>query len=326
VYIKQVMLEDEHRKTGGAGNRIIRYLLTQLKVSYVLLRERKADAYIFFLAQSLILPILTLKLMRRKVILVLGASALELARFRGDRLLVFPKIEEKNSYKLADRIILYSEHLINQWNLAKYRNKISIVHRHFLDFNKFKIEKQLGDRANLVGYIGRFSQEKGVLNFMEAIPEVLEARDATRFLVGGDGQLQGKIKEYLSRGNLVSKVNFAGWIPHDGLAEYLNDLKLLVLPSYTEGLPSIVLEAMACGTPVLAAPEGAIPDMISDGENGFIMEDNSPQCIARNVIRVLNHPNLEQITRNARAFVEREFTFEKAVERYRDILSSLNLR
>jgi glycosyltransferase involved in cell wall biosynthesis len=87
-----------------------------------------------------------------------------------------------------------------------------------------------------------------------------------------------------------------------------------------------MLEAMACGTPVLATPVGAIPDVIKDGETGFIMEDNSPECIARNIIRALNHPNLEQIAQNARALVEKEFTFEKAVERYREILDSLKQR
>ena len=120
---------------------------------------------------------------------------------------------------------------------------------------------------------------------------------------------------------LDGKVKFVGWISHDELPRYLNELKLLVLPSYTEGLPNIMLEAMACGTPVLATLVGAIPDIIKDGETGFIMENNSPECIAQNIIRALNHPNLERIAQNARALVEREFTFEKAVERYEKIVN-----
>jgi glycosyltransferase involved in cell wall biosynthesis len=108
---------------------------------------------------------------------------------------------------------------------------------------------------------------------------------------------------------------------HNKFPDYLN--KLFVLPSYTEGLPYTIVEAMACGTPILATPVGAIPDVIKDGETGFIMENNSPECIAENVMRVLEHPDLEQIVENARALVEREFTYEAAVERYRKILKEL---
>ncbi|HQE50035.1 MAG TPA: glycosyltransferase family 4 protein, partial [Fervidobacterium sp.] len=82
----------------------------------------------------------------------------------------------------------------------------------------------------------------------------------------------------------------------------------------------IMLEAMACGTPVLATPVGAIPDVIIDGETGFIMENNSPECIAENVIRALNSPDLERIAGNGRRFVEENFTFEKVVENWKRVL------
>ena len=94
---------------------------------------------------------------------------------------------------------------------------------------------------------------------------------------------------------------------------YLNHLRIFVLPSYTEGLANIMLEAMACGTPVLATPVGAVPDVIVDGKTGFIMENSSPECIAANVIRALEHPDLEGVSLRARALVEREYTFERAV-------------
>ena len=80
---------------------------------------------------------------------------------------------------------------------------------------------------------------------------------------------------------------------------------------------------MACGTPVLATLVGGVPDLIKDGNIGFIMEDNSPECIAKNVMRALEHPDLERIVENARALVEREFTYEAAVERYRKILDNI---
>ena len=87
----------------------------------------------------------------------------------------------------------------------------------------------------------------------------------------------------------------------------------------TEGLPNIMLETMVCGTPVLATSVGAIPDVIIDGKTGFIMENNLPECIAENVIRVLNSPDLEQIAEGGRQFVEKHFTFAKAVENWKEV-------
>jgi glycosyltransferase involved in cell wall biosynthesis len=79
---------------------------------------------------------------------------------------------------------------------------------------------------------------------------------------------------------------------------------------------------MACGTPVLATPVGGIPDLIKDGKTGFILEDNSPRCIAENVFRALEHPGLDEIAKNAHDLIEKHYTYEATVERYKNILGS----
>lgn len=125
------------------------------------------------------------------------------------------------------------------------------------------------------------------------------------------------------RGSLNDKAKFLGWIPDDELPSYLNELKLLVLPSYTVGLPNVMLEAMACATRVLATSVGAIPDAIKNDETRFIMRDNSPECIARSVVKALNYPELDRLDSNGRAAMEKEYTYEVTVERYRNILTNL---
>jgi len=79
---------------------------------------------------------------------------------------------------------------------------------------------------------------------------------------------------------------------------------------------------MACGTPVLATPVGAIPDIIKEGETGFIMEYNTPKCIAENISRALRDPNGEKIAMNAKNMVEREFTFDITVKQWKKILDN----
>lgn len=304
--------------------RTINHIFMQLRISFKLIGLAKsADIWIFFLdSQALLLPVITAKLMRKKIIFALAASLTKSAKVTKNTLANVLVYSEAINYKLSTHIILYSENLIKEWNLEKYRDKICIAHEHFLDFDKFKIKKNLDERENLIGYIGRLSEEKGVLNFVKAIPEISKERGEIKFLIGGDGQLRDKIEKYLEGENLNDKVKLAGWIPAEEFSTYLNELKLFVLPSYTEGLPHAILEAMACGTPVLATPVGAIPDVIKDGETGFIMENNSPECIAENIVRALAHPNINEITKNARALIEEKYNYQAAVDGYRIILSS----
>ena len=314
-----------HERGKNVFTRILKYILAQLRISYQLAKVAKnVDLWIFFIGgQDLLFPMLTAKSLRKKVILAFAESSVLSLKSANDNLFKLVEILEIICRSLANRIIIYTPTLIEEWNLEKHKDKIYIAHEHFLNFDMLKIKKKLDERNNLVGYIGRLSEEKGVSNFVKAIPGMIKRKDDLEFLIGGDGQMQYGIEKYIGEESLDDKVKLAGWIPHDKLPDYLNELKLVVLPSYTEGLPNLMLEAMACGTPVLATPVGAIPDIITDGETGFITENNSPECIAKNVMRALEHPDLERIVENARALVEREFTYEDAVERYRKILESM---
>jgi glycosyltransferase involved in cell wall biosynthesis len=221
---------------------------------------------------------------------------------------------------ISDRIIVYSPHLILQWHLEPYRPKILIARHHFIDINRFSIAVPFSTRPLRIGFIGRFSAEKGIRNFITALPEIFKDSPDLHVLIGGDGSLKDQIVKTLEDQGLTSRVELTDWISHEELPLYLNNLRLLVIPSYTEGLPNIMLEAMACGTPVLATPIGAVPDIIKDGETGFFMEDNTPECIARNIIRALHDPNLEKIALHAKTMIEREFTFENTVKQWKRIL------
>jgi len=231
-------------------------------------------------------------------------------------------LEEITLY-LADYIISEIEDIDHERKRrAKYKSKILPLAARFVDANLFTVEKGINQRKNIVGHIGRLSKEKGVINFIEAMPLILKENDQLEFLVGGTGTLFDDVKVRI-KGYGDNNVSLTGLIQHEKMPNHLNELKLFVLPSEGEGLPTIILEAMACGTPVLATPVGAVPEVIRDGETGFILEDNSPECIAKNVIRALNYPNLGEIANNARKLIERKYTYEAAVERYRWMLNKI---
>jgi len=315
----------KHKRTKTLFTRTINYVWTQLRISWKLIKLRtNVDLWIFFIGgEGLALPVITAKLLRKRIVIASAGSGVKVAQAQSDPLAIIATFLQSITNRLSDRIILYSERLIEEHGFQKHRTKISIAHKHFLDFDRFKVNKQFDERGNFIGFIGTLNKAKGVPNLLEAISKVLSSENKVKFLIGGDGELRGEVEEFSNSENLNRKVKYLGWIAHDELPKYLNELKLLVLPSYTEGLPNIMLEAMACGTPFLATPVGAIPDIIKDGETGFIMKNNSPECITENIVRALNHPKLEKIAQNARVLVEKEFTYEKAVDRYREILTSL---
>ena len=286
---------------------------------------RHYDVFMFFMAEGLFFPVIMAKVLNKASVLCLASSMPKWAAYTFKNPLLSRSFTEmeKISYFFSDRIVVYSPRLISEWNLEKYRHKILIAHEHFLDFNTFTVTTPLHDRPPLIGYIGRLSGEKGVQHFAQALPAILSDREDLRVLIGGDGALKEAIEASLQEGGVSARVDLPGWIAHDDLPGYLNQLRLLVLPSYTEGLPNIMLEAMACGTPVLATPVGAIPDVIVDGKTGFIMENNSPECIAENVVRALNSPDLERIAEAGRRFVEENFTFERVIERWKEVLEEI---
>lgn len=309
--------------------KITQNAVTQLRICLALASiARRIDIVIFFVeGTTLILPMLLAKLLAKKTIFIATGSGKRGAekQFRttlwGKGGLIFSHliaVLEDINRRLSNRIVVETSSLTAWLELGRYQKKVFTQGALFVDTNLFTPKKNIRERGNVVTYVGRLSAEKGIINFARAIPLVASQHSDVEFVIVGTGILLSKVEEELR--DFASRVKIAGWIAHEKLPDFLNETKLLVVPSYTEGLPNIVLEAMACNTLVLATSVGGIPDIIIDGETGFLLENNSPECIAIRVIEALNHPNPEQITGNARVLVENKYTYEAALARYRAIL------
>ena len=313
-------------RSGTIPISVIRFLQAQLKICYNLCKISKdIDVVIFHIGtRPFALPILCSKLLRKKTVscatgTISKASVKNIGRFPSCIL----RILERINFQLADQLAVESPIGVEFMGLNRFKKKIVINGAMYVNTDIFRINRSIQDRKNLIGYIGRLTAGKGVKNFVQAMPLILKRCDDLKFLIGGGGPLFDEIKTDLQSNGLSENVELTGWIPHDELPKYLNELRLFVFPSYSEGLPGAVQEAMACGTPVVATPVGCVPDLIRDGETGFIMEDNSPECIAKNVIRALEHQNLEEIVKNAKKLIEDEYSYEVMVRKCRDSLDEL---
>lgn len=316
------------RYLGGHGvlSRILGNLYMQIRLSVLLMKlVGRVNVWIFFIGgEGLFLPMLLTKLTRKTTVLALSGSDEQSLRFSDDQFSELVRLVSFIARKLATRLVIYSENLVSEWSLEPYKSKISIARHHFIDFRSFRATRSINSRENIVGYVGRLSHEKGILQFVRAIPLAARRDPTLRFLIVGDGPLAGTVRAYISASGLREIARTIGWVAHADLPSLLNDLRLLVIPSFTEGLPNVMLEAMACGTPVLAARVGGIPDVISDGETGFLMENNLPESIASNLMRALKAPNLENMVAEAKDYVQSNFTLERSVNSWRNVIRQGN--
>jgi glycosyltransferase involved in cell wall biosynthesis len=294
----------------------------------------KVDAlFLNFSMGNLLLPQLIAKASRKRLVLITGGTTSECVRFgydgkgfgfgRGLFTMMARMIEWLN-YTLADRIVVFTRREIdNKPGLKGKRGKVLVCGARYVDDSIFRVERDLVRRENIVGFIGRFALEKGLRNLVQAIPLVLARQPGVKFRLLGDGPLLGEIERETKNNGLSASVEIYRWVAHEQVPDHLHEFKLLVIPSFTEGLPNTMLEAMACGTPVLATTVGAIPDIIEDGKTGFVMESNEPDRIAENIIRVLEYPGLNRVADEGRNLIEEEYTYQAALHRYEKIMESI---
>jgi glycosyltransferase involved in cell wall biosynthesis len=266
-----------------------------------------------------------LKLLKKKSLILVGGIS-QIAP-PGRRLTQkLESILDGIQFQLTDTILVVSKGFVRSSLLAKYEKKIFETPIIFLDvyfLRRFHFSLP-SSRNNVVGFVGRFSWEKGIMKFATSLPLIASKRDDVSFMIIGDGELKDILIEKLNSIGLTESVRLLPWITD--IETYLQDIKLLIIPSEIEGLPSIMLEAMASGTLVLATSVGAIPDVIKEGNTGFLLKSNNPQHIADVVTVLLNRPELlEKVSINAYRYVEENFRYERALECWRRSFSELGL-
>jgi glycosyltransferase involved in cell wall biosynthesis len=168
------------------------------------------------------------------------------------------------------------------------------------------------------------SAPKGAFDLIQAIAGIDEAkRKRLHLTMAGHGQLE-EAKAQVAAAGLNQTVELRGWINADERDALLKTTHIFVLPSHYEGLPMALLEAMSFGLAPIATPVGGIPDVLSDGENGFLVPVEEPKMLADAMLRLAEDEGLRhRLGRAARASVEpysAEGYAEALIEIYQSLL------
>lgn len=145
--------------------------------------------------------------------------------------------------------------------------------------------------ARTLLFLGRLGKRKGVYDLLRAIAELCPAYPDLHVWLAGDGELDA-VRQYAQTLGVDKHLELLGWVRGDDKVRLLNEASIFVLPSYHEGLPMSVLEAMAYGLPVVTSPVGGIPEAVRDGEEGFLIEPGDVKALADRLSRLLADPAL----------------------------------
>jgi len=128
--------------------------------------------------------------------------------------------------------------------------------------------------------IGRLSKEKGQLLLVQAAKLLADAGVDFEIVLAGDGPLRGEVESLAARLQLSARVRITGWLDASGIEQQLRDARALVVPSLSEGLPVVIMEAMAASRPVVAPYLAGIPELIEAGRNGWLYPAGDTRALA----------------------------------------------
>jgi glycosyltransferase involved in cell wall biosynthesis len=230
-----------------------------------------------------------------------------------------------NILKHFDKIILESPSVKDFYNLEKFNKKL--LYAHLFIPNIFTLTNPFNKRDIDLAFMSVLSKEKGIIEFLKSCNILRNEKLDVKVLIWGNGVLKDQVEQYINKNNLSSLIQFKKFFNYYDVPKMLNKIKLLVIPSYSEGLPNRLLEAMACGTPVLATSVGGVPDVIKEGETGFLLKSNDPKHIAERIIELLNQPRLlEKVSKNAYNYVRENFSYEKTLQEWQKIIKELGVQ
>jgi glycosyltransferase involved in cell wall biosynthesis len=142
-------------------------------------------------------------------------------------------------------------------------------------------------------FLGAFGKRKGIYDLIEAMSVVVARRPGVTFELGGDKEVE-EVRRLTEKSGVAKSVRMLGWVTGDVKIAAFARAHIYVLPSYHEGLPIGVLEAMAAGLPVVTTPVGGIPEVVKDGVNGLIVSPGDVKALGASILRLLEDAELRE--------------------------------
>ena len=214
----------------------------------------------------------------------------------------------KTIYDYPETTIVLSQEWVNRIESIVHKSKVFCLNN-FAVIPDMNVDEMLAGyhaREKNILFLGEVGKRKGAYDLPDIVKHVSESIPDTHFVVAGNGNIEA-VRQQLHSRACDQYVTFTGWIGPEQKKEWLTKSQIFLLPSYNEGLPMSVLEAMSYGLPVVSTLVGGIPGLVETGKNGYLYPPGDTKGIAEGLVNIFQHPkqaleickaNIEKIKRN----------------------------
>lgn len=230
----------------------------------------------------------------------------------------------------TDRIIVLSsqwwhllEAITNNKRLVKIPNFIIVTNG---ESNTLKQPNALNQNGDSILFLGRLIDEKGFFDLLDAIALIKDRFPNVKLLCGGEGEW-GVVKAYIQRLGITSNIELLGWVNEEQKEHLLKNATIFVLPSHTEGLPMVVIEAMSKAVPVIATKIGGISDIIENGHDGVLVDSGEVKAIADAIVCLLEDARgRKEMGESGKNTVYKKFTSEQVLPKLEELYKEYGVR
>ena len=228
----------------------------------------------------------------------------------------------KKTYNKCSVLIALSEEWKEKLSQIVPESKITIIENYSI-LHEDALEQRSNRKCNnTVLFLGELGKRKGCYDIPEVVREVKKEIPDVKFVLAGAGSEadENAIKQIVKEKGVTENVDFPGWVRGKEKDRLLREADVFFLPSYNEGMPMSVLDAMGYGLPVVSTNVGGIPKIVHDGENGYLCEAGDKRKMASSIIRILRCQDLRQSTIKQAFFtVKKHYSLERHLQLVKNI-------
>lgn len=204
------------------------------------------------------------------------------------------KLSEKIKYSaFVVAISSFGKSQLCRWIPYSEWPKVHVVHCG-LDASFYGVKDAPIPSLNRIVCVGRLCEQKGQLLLVDAVAKLIKAGISIELVLGGDGEMRSQIEDRIRAHGINKNVRITGWISSEQVRDEIQQAKCLVLPSFAEGLPVVIMESMALKRPVLTTYIAGIPELVQDQKHGFLFPAGDVDALCESIKKLVDL-NVDQL-------------------------------